>query len=174
MTDIPDMRGVQGVSPDVRNHPHLTVSAASTLPVQPMAKSDTEIFVIESGTTLAPDHVDCCAAPPMVGSSANRKAQPFGTPSFPERVESIVEADERHGFVGRKDQPCWEATVIDPLRAFFNAHAKEGIMLAQTASVVPRAWTVKLTKCLAHCLGKERSAGPSGGLLEGECPEMVP
>ena len=24
-----------------------------------------------------------------------------------------LEADGRHGFVGRKDQPCWEVTVID-------------------------------------------------------------
>ena len=29
-----------------------------------------------------------------------------------------LEADERHGFVGRKDQPCWEATVIDPRSKF--------------------------------------------------------
>ncbi|MGY2894857.1 IS1 family transposase [Deinococcus sp. UYEF24] len=29
-----------------------------------------------------------------------------------------LEADERHGFVWRKDQPCWEATVIDPRSKF--------------------------------------------------------
>ncbi|WP_407542782.1 IS1 transposase (plasmid) [Deinococcus radiomollis] len=33
------------------------------------------------------------------------------------RVTSL-QADERHGFVGRKDQPCWEATVIDPRSKF--------------------------------------------------------
>ena len=29
-----------------------------------------------------------------------------------------LEADERHGFVGCKDQPCWEAIVIDPRSKF--------------------------------------------------------
>ena len=33
------------------------------------------------------------------------------------RVTSL-QADERHGFVGRKDQPCREATVIDPRSKF--------------------------------------------------------
>ena len=34
-----------------------------------------------------------------------------------------LEADERHGFVGRKDQPCWEATVIDPRSKFIVQNA---------------------------------------------------
>jgi len=34
-----------------------------------------------------------------------------------------LEADERHGFVGRKDQPCWEATVIDPKSKFIVQNA---------------------------------------------------
>ncbi|WP_407572867.1 IS1 transposase [Deinococcus altitudinis] len=34
-----------------------------------------------------------------------------------------LEADERHGFVGRKDQPCWEATVIDPRCKFIVQNA---------------------------------------------------
>jgi IS1 family transposase len=36
---------------------------------------------------------------------------------------SSLEADERHGFVGRKDQPCWEATVIDPKSKFIVQNA---------------------------------------------------
>lgn len=38
------------------------------------------------------------------------------------RVTSL-QADERHGFVGRKDQPCWEATVIDPRSKFLIQNA---------------------------------------------------
>jgi len=42
------------------------------------------------------------------------------------------------------------------MRAFFNAHAKEGITLAQIAPTVSRNWPVKLTKGVARCLGNER------------------
>ncbi|WP_202630425.1 IS1 family transposase [Deinococcus alpinitundrae] len=34
-----------------------------------------------------------------------------------------VQADERHSFVGRKDQPCWEATVIDSRSKFLVQNA---------------------------------------------------
>ncbi len=34
-----------------------------------------------------------------------------------------LQADERHGFVGRKDQPCQEATVIDPRSKFLIQNA---------------------------------------------------
>lgn len=34
-----------------------------------------------------------------------------------------LQADERHGFVGRKDQPYWEATVIDPRSKFIVQNA---------------------------------------------------
>jgi IS1 family transposase len=34
-----------------------------------------------------------------------------------------LQADERHGFVGRKNQPCWEATVIDPRSKFLVQNA---------------------------------------------------
>lgn len=38
-------------------------------------------------------------------------------------VSTSLQADERHGFVGRKDQACWEATIIDPKSKFIVQNA---------------------------------------------------
>jgi IS1 family transposase len=58
----------------------------------------------------------------------NRRLGEHGQRSHDERVQAIaveaLQADERHGFAGDKQQPAWEAEVIDPVSKFVLSHVQ--------------------------------------------------
>ena len=58
----------------------------------------------------------------------NRRLGEHGQAYHDERVQNVaveaLQADERHGFAGDKQQPAWEAEVIDPASKFVLSHVQ--------------------------------------------------
>ena len=58
----------------------------------------------------------------------NQKVGTHGQYYHEQKVHDVavseLQADERHGFAGRKQQPAWEAELIDPRSKFILAHVQ--------------------------------------------------
>jgi IS1 family transposase len=65
---------------------------------------------------------------PQTVRRLNRKAGRHGQQYHEQKVQDVdvseLQADERYGFVGSKQQPAWEAELLDPVSKFVLAHVQ--------------------------------------------------